>query len=258
MLVRILPLLLLTTTAAHAGTRLESVSWDLSGGDTMTVSTWAQGGMMRVEMQPGESTMIFRDDTIYAISHKDKSYVAMDRATMKRVAEQVNPALKMLQEQMKNMAPEQRAQMEKMLGARLPGTAEQAQQIKRTSRSDKINGYSCTYVEVHEGGELIDELCIASSGTIKGSEELINAARLMSAAVQDMMSVMDAPWLKEMAQKQMQNFDALGGIPVFSRNFADGKPRRETTLTRVSSESIAPAQFEVPAGYTRKDMMAPR
>ncbi len=47
MLVRTLPLLLLTITAAHAGTKLETVSRDLAGGRTTNVSTWAQGGMMR-------------------------------------------------------------------------------------------------------------------------------------------------------------------------------------------------------------------
>ncbi len=77
--------------------------------------------------------MMFKDDTIYVISHKDKSYVVMDRASMKRMAEQLNPALQMLQERMKTMTPEQRAQMEKMLGTKIPGGEAQPQpEIKRT------------------------------------------------------------------------------------------------------------------------------
>ena len=46
MLVRILPLLLLTMTTAQAGTKLETVTRDLAGGRTDTINTWAQGGMM--------------------------------------------------------------------------------------------------------------------------------------------------------------------------------------------------------------------
>jgi len=263
MLVRTLPLLLLTVSAAHAGTKLETVSRDLSGGKATTINTWAQGGMMRVETQgndaTGGSTMIFKDDTIYAISHKDKSYVAMDRASMKRMAEQLNPALKMLQERMKTMTPEQRAQMEKMMGTKLPnGEAEPAPEIKRTSRNDKINGYSCTYVEVREAGTLTDELCVVPANALKGSAELMASAQKMSVLVKDMMASMDAPWLKQMAQKQVQNFEAIGGIPVISRHFVDGKPQNETTLAKISSEALAAALFEVPAGYTKKDMMAPR
>jgi hypothetical protein len=259
MLVRTLPLLLLTVTAAHAGTKLETVSRDLSGGKTTAISTWAQGGMMRVETQSNESTMIFKDDTIYAISHKDKSYVAMDRASMKRMAEQLNPALQMLQERMKTMTPEQRAQMEKMLGARIPnGEAQPAPEIKRTSRNDKINGYGCTYVEVREAGVLTDELCVVSASALKGSAELMASAKKMSVLVNDMMASMDAPWLKQMAQKQLQNFEAIGGIPVISRHFVDGKPQNETSLSNISSETVAASMFEIPAGYTKKDMMAPR
>jgi hypothetical protein len=61
-----------------------------------------------------------------------------------------------------------------------------------------------------------------------------------------------------MAQKQIQNFEALGGIPVVSRHFVDGKPQNETSLGNISSETLAASLFEIPAGYTRKDMMAPR
>lgn len=259
MLVRTLPLLLLTVTAAHAGTKLETVSRDLSGGKATTINTWAQGGMMRVETGDNQTLMIFKDDTIYAVSHKDKSYVAMDRASMKRMAEQLNPALKMLQERMKTMTPEQRAQMEKMMGTKLPnGEAEPAPEIKRTSRNDKINGYSCTYVEVREAGALTDELCVVPANALKGSAELMASAQKMSVLVKDMMASMDAPWLKQMAQKQIQNFEAIGGIPVISRHFVDGKPQNETTLARIDSASLAASTFEIPAGYTKKDMMAPR
>lgn len=261
MLVRSLSLLLLTSAVAHAGVKMETVNRDLSGGRTTTINTWAQDGMMRVETQPSESTMIFKDDTVYAISHKDKSYIAMDRASMKRMAEQINPALQALQERMKNMTPEQRAQMEKMLGGRVPGGVgepEKKQEIKRTARNDKINGYSCTYVEVREDGVLTDEMCVVPGNALKGSAELLTAAKKMAAVMNDMMASMDAPWLKQMAQKQMQNFEALGGIPVLSRHFQGGKPQNETTLNNIDTQAVAGSMFEIPAGYTKKDMMAPR
>jgi hypothetical protein len=261
MVIRTLSLLILGMAAAHAGTKMETVSRDLSGGRSSTINTWAQGGMMRVETQPSQSAMIFKDDTIYAISHKDKTYISMDRESMKRMADQINPQLKMLQEQMKNMSPEQRAQMEKMLGRRIPGASgetEPKQEIKRTSRNDKISGYSCTFVEVREDGVLTDELCVAPSNALKGSADLMASAKKMSAVMQEMMASMDAPWLKQMTEKQIQNFEALGGIPVLSRHFVDGKPQNETTINNISSETLAATMFDIPAGYTKKDMMAPR
>jgi hypothetical protein len=248
--------------AAHAGTTLETTNRNLSGaGGATTISTWAQNGMMRVETQSGDGTMIFRDDTIYSISHRDKSYFIMDRASMKRMAEQLNPALKALQEQMKNMPPEQRAQMEKMMGGRMPGGMngpEKKEELKRTSRTDKVSGYQCTYVEVREDGVLTDEMCVVPGPAIKGSDELLAAAKKMADLMKDMMADVDAPWLKQMAQKQTANFEKLGGIPVLSRHFADGKPQNETTMTSIRSEAVAGSMFEIPAGYTKKDMMGAR
>ena len=264
--IRTLPLLILTlfAGATQAGTVLETVSSDLSAnGGSTTINTWAQNGMMRVESQAdraaGRSTMIFKNDTIYAINHQDKSYYAMDRESMKRVADQLNPALKMLQERMKDMTPEQRAQMEKMMGGSLPpgiGQAEKKTEIKRTARTDKISGYSCSYVQVLEGGVLTDEMCVTPSKSIQGADELMTAATGMAELMREMMSTMDAPWLKQMAEKQIQNFAALGGIPVLSRHFEAGSPQSQTTLKSIRSEALAASLFDIPAGYTRKDMLA--
>lgn len=252
--------LALCAGATQAGTLLETVNRDLSAnGGSMTINTWAQNGMMRVETQADEgaqrSTMIFKNDTIYAIDHRDKSYYAMDRESMKRVAEQLNPALKMIQERMKDMTPEQRAQMEKMMGGSLPGV-EKKTEIKRTARTDKVGGHSCSYVQVLEDGVLTDEMCVAPSQSLKGSDEVMTAATKMAGLMREMMSTMDAPWLKQMADKQIQNFAELGGIPVLSRHFAAGSPQSETTLTSIRTQTLAASTFDLPAGYTRKDMLA--
>ncbi|MET0533110.1 MAG: DUF4412 domain-containing protein [Steroidobacter sp.] len=262
MLIRTLPLLFAAVTA-QAGTTLETVNKDLSsGGGVTTINTWAQNGMMRVEAGAKDvehrSTMIFKNDTIYAINHQDKSYYAMDRESMKRMAAQINPALQMLQERMKDMSPEQRAQVEKMMGGKLPpagGEPENKTQIKRTTRADKISGYSCTYVQVLDGGVLTDEMCVTPAKDIKGSDELMTAATRMASLMREMMSAMNAPWLKQMAEKQVQNFNELGGIPVFSRHFVAGEVQSETTLTSIRSEAIAASRFELPAGYAKKDML---
>jgi hypothetical protein len=263
--IRTLPLLTLVLFAAgaQAGTVLETVNRDLaSKGESTVIHTWAQNGMMRVESQANKasqrSTMIFKDDTIYAINHQDKSYIAMDRESMQRVAAQLNPALKMLQERMKDMTPEQRAQMEKMMGGSLPpgvGEAEKKTEIKRTARTDTVSGHSCSYVQVLEDGVLTDDVCVTPTKALKGSDELMTAATRMADLMREMMSTMDAPWLRQMAEKQVQNFAALGGIPVLTRHFEAGTPQSETTLTSIRSEALAASLFEVPAGYTRKDML---
>jgi hypothetical protein len=145
------------------------------------------------------------------------------------------------------------------MGGRLPpgmGEAEKKTELKRTARTDKVGGHSCSYVQVLEDGVLTDEVCVTPSKSLQGSDELMTAATKMADLMREMMSTMDAPWLKQMAEKQVQNFAELGGIPVLSRHFAAGSPQSETTLTSIRSETLAASTFEIPAGYTRKDMLA--
>jgi hypothetical protein len=252
--------LALAIGGAHAGTVLETVNRDLpasADGKMHTMMTYAQDGRMRVETKPGDTLMIFKDDTIFTVNNKDKSYYSMDRAAMKRMADQVNPALKQMQDQLAKMPPEQRAQMEKMMGNRLPGMGKQqkSQEIRKTARTDKISGYTCSYVEVHEDGILSDELCVVPPGTVKGSQELMDAAAKMSALLKDMLSSIDAPWLKQSVDKQVADYEKIGGLPLLTRHFADGKPTSETTLKSIRNEPVPAALFEIPAGYAKKEMM---
>lgn len=244
----------------QAGTVVEAVSRELpGGGQGDTTLTYAQDGRMRVEAKPGDTLMIFRDDTIYSIDTKDKSYYAMDRAAMKRMADQISPALKQMQEQLAKMPPEQRAQMEKMMGSRMPGMAKQkTQEIRKTGRADKIGGHACNYVEVHEDGALSEEMCVAPMGSIKGTQELMDAAMKMSALMKEMLSGLDAPWIKETMDKQIADYQKIGGVPLLTRHYSGGQPSSETTLKSIRSESVPAALFEIPAGYKKKDMMAHR
>jgi hypothetical protein len=260
MLIRTLSLsLMLAAGFAHAGTILESVNRDLDNpAESSTVRTYAQDGKMRVEQKPEGSLMIFKNDTLYTIDERQKSYAVMDRATMKRMAEQMSPAIKQMQEQLAKMPPEQRAQMEQMMGGRgMPGMAKKKQKLlRKTARTDKIGSYACTYVEQHEDGIKTEELCIVPPAAIKGTDELMAAARNMSKFVKEILESMNSPWLEQMVNDEVKDFDTLGGIPVLSREFSGGKPVSETIIKSVRSEALSASMFDVPAGYAKKDVMA--
>lgn len=246
--------------AAHAGTVMEMISRDLrDDGQTTTIKTYAQDGRLRVDSTPGESTLIFRDDAIHTVNHQNKEYFVLDRAAMKRVADQINPALKQMREQLAKMPAEQRAQVEKMMGQHMPGMGEpKTQEIRNTSRRGNFAGHACSYVEVYEDGELTDELCVAPAHSFAGARELMATTEKLSTLVQEMMSGIDAPWLKQLSEQQIENYQKLGGIPVLSRHFVDGKPAGETTLKEIRDEPVAAALFEIPSGYKQKDPLARR
>lgn len=248
--------LLLLSASLQAGTVLEMLNRDLADKSESTAKTYAQGGKMRIESGgPQDTFVIFRDETIYTFNPEEKTYIAMDRATMQQLAAQLNPALKMLQEQMANMSPEQRAQAERMLGNKLPGSApEPAEEIRKTSRTGKVAGYSCTYVEILREGVLQSEACVAPPKDLAGSKELYDAGMKVSALVKDMMASVDSPWLKQMTHSELENFQKLGGLPLLTRVFDEGKPVDEATLKSLRTESLAATLFEIPAGYKKRDL----
>lgn len=240
----------------RAGVVMETLSRDLDDPDpkaATTIITHAQNGRMRVETKPEGSVMIFKDDVIYHLDAKDKTYVAMDRASLKRMADQINPALQQMREQLARMPPEQRAQVEKMMGGRAMGAVEaKPQDVRKTTRAGKAAGRACTYVEVREGGELTEELCVASAGSLPEAQELLAAAKAMSALLQEMLASIDAPSLKEAARNT--DFERIGGVPLLAREFAGGKPVNETVLQSIRTEALSAALFEVPAGFVKKDL----
>jgi hypothetical protein len=252
--------LTLSAATALAGTTMESVEHKLDGQRADTVTTIsAQDGKLRVDSPASNGVMIFKDDTIYSLNTKDKTYGALDRATLQKMAEQISPALKQMQEQLAKMPPEQRAQVEKMMGKSMPGMGEQkTQEFRKTSRTDKIGGYSCTYVEMLEDGVLQNELCVVPSGQLKGSADLMAAAQKMRAMLDEMLKTLDSPWMKQMVERQNMNYSELGGVPVFTRRYEDGKPVAETTLRSIRTDSLPAATFEIPAGYAKQEMRGSR
>lgn len=247
--------LLIATWPTQAGTVLELVNRDLASQRESPAMTYAQDGKMRIESGgPQDSFAIFRDETIYTFDPKRKTYVAMDRAAIKQLAEQLNPALKMLEQQMANMSPEQRAQMERMLGTKLPGTTPPTEEVRKTSRTATFAGHACTYSEILQDGVLQSEVCVVPAASLKGSKELYDVATRVSKLMQTMVDSIDLPMLKQMASRQMENFDKLGGVPVHTRTFDNGRAVHEATVKAIRTEALAASLFEIPPGYTKQDL----
>ncbi len=248
--------LLLLAASVDAGTVLEITNRDLTNKSEARAKTYAQDGKMRIESGGAQDSFaIFRDDTIYSFDPQKKTYVALDRATMKQLADQLKPAMKMLQEQMANLPPEQRAQMERMLGTSMSGsTPPPPEEIRKTSRTGNSAGFSCTYAEVWQGDVKQSELCVVPQSKLQGSKDLYDAGVKVAALVKEMVDSIDIGMLKQMSTRQMENFDRLGGIPVITRNFDDGKAVHEAVVTKVSNENLPSSLFDIPAGYKPQQM----
>jgi hypothetical protein len=251
----------LPATAAYAGVYLESSDKDLIGVDKPAITKmWFDGGRMRTErMEPdGDSQIaIFRDQAMYTLDPKSKSYRVIDKATADRLGGQIADARKKMEARMANMPPEQRKRMAEMMekmgggAGAMPGAKPPERTLRNTGRTETVAGIKCTVWEAIEEGEKEQELCAAAPASIPGGEDVMKTFREISTMLSSFSQSIggdrngDEPW---------RDMDKINGVPILTREFSDGKAHSEMRLMVARKESVPGSSFEVPPGYTEKKM----
>ena len=111
----------LLSSSAFAGIHVENVTRNIQtkaqegGTQTMLV----QDGMMRTNAS-SNGAIILKGSTVIVIDDKRKQYREMTKEDMKKMAAGAVDMMAKMQDRMKNMSPEQRAQMEQALAAERP------------------------------------------------------------------------------------------------------------------------------------------
>jgi hypothetical protein len=250
---------------AQAGVYLESVDKELEGSDTPTTSKmWFDGGRMRTERAAHDGTVdlvIFKDQSLYTIDTKSKSYRVIDKAAAEKMGAQVSAAKKQMEARMAAMPPEQRKKMEEMMaklgkggaGAMMPGAKARQRTLKNSGRTETVAGIKCTVWEAYEEGKKEEELCAAPPGSIPGGDDVIKTFREISAMLSSFTEKLGShsnsePW---------RDMETINGVPILTRDFDEGKATSETRMTVVRKESVPGSSFQVPAGFSEKKMSFP-
>jgi hypothetical protein len=239
-----------------AGVRVENVTRDIK-------TKVADGAPQVVQVQDGkirasrglEGGMIIKGATIYMLDDKRKQYREMDKESMKKLAGQANAAMTQMQERMKNMTPEQRAMMEKMMGGQMPGGMggdgkPDVYESKDTGKDDTVEGRKCRIWQINRNGQLLEDMCVVPFSSLPGKEDFEKAFKALAEAFADLASAMPN------VDKAVKARTAVNGYPVRIRPYdGTGKLRgTETVLTKWTEESIPAATFDVPAGYTKAEL----
>lgn len=243
---------MLAATQVYAGVRIETVTRDIktqvaNGGAQVVM---VQDGRIRMNNAGHGNGMILKDSVLYVIDDKRKTYSELDKATMKQASDQAGAAMKQMQEQLKNMPPEQRAQMEKMLGANMPGMSgkKDTYEVKDTGKSETSEGRKCRVWNLLKNGVVNEELCVVPFSSLPGKEDFEKSFKELAEAAIGMAGNLPG------AGDSIKARNSINGFPVRVRQFDDaGKPRgTETVLTKWLEESLPGSTFEIPAGYTKK------
>ena len=239
--------------AASAGVYVELVDHDITADKTtLSQKMYVQGGNGRFVDAEGHATLI-KDNTFYIIDDADKSYVAVDKATMEQLAKKISGAMEQMKEQLAQLPPEQRAQMEQMMPGMADGDKKWTVEAFDTGQSDKVEGRACRLWDIKRDGELDDQLCVVPYSALPGKENFqamfANFARVFEEMAKSV------PMLSGMMTNEFGAQAKVNGFPVRTRGYENGKLGDTEHNVRVwREEAIAASMFEVPAGYKQKQM----
>jgi hypothetical protein len=240
-----------TAATASAGVRIESITRDIKTqavqGSPHVVEV--QGGALRASTDQGG--LLLKDGVITFIDDKRKTFTEMDKARMQAMASKANAAMAQMQERMKNMPPEQRAQMEKMMGGMMPGGAGKAPVFtaKDTGKTDTVEGRKCRTWHLLKDGQIAEEMCVVPFSSLPGKEDMQKSFKEMSEAFAGFAAAV--PGAQEQAKVRM----SIDGYPVRSRPYLNGQLFGSENIMKSWTEvNIPAATFTVPAGYKKRDL----
>jgi hypothetical protein len=198
----------------------------------------------------GPTTVVFdgAKQVLIMINTPRKSYSELTKAEADQMGAQLSGAMAQMQEALKNLPPEQRAQMEAMMKGRgLPaGLGAQARPQYKKGGTQKVGKWTCDVYEISVNNQKTGEICTVSPQTLGFTAADFEISRKLADFVRSIL-----PQGAE-AIFQVGGTDVgFSGVPVRSMTTVFGR-ETITEMTDVSRQDVADALFAVPPGFTKE------
>ena len=243
----------LAAQAASAGVYVELVDHDIkSQKSELSQKIYVQAGNGRFVDAEGHATLI-KNGTFYIVDDSDKSYIMFDKATMEQLAKKISTAMEQMKEQLAQLPPEQRAQMEQMMPGMAGGDRKWIVEAVDTGKSDKVEGRACRLWNIKRDGELDDQICVVPYSALPGKENFQAMFANFAKVFEEMAK--SVPMLAGMMTNEFSAQAKVNGFPVRTRGYENGTLGDSEQVMKVWREETIPASmFEIPAGYKQKQM----
>ena len=205
-------------------------------------------GMIKVIDLGEDGVTIIRMDKelVWDIDMEDSMYTEMTFAEMEKMSEegkqQMARARAEMEEQMKDMSPEERAMMEKMMGSKMSkmlGGDDDAGELslKRTGKKEKISGHECQQVVVTIDDDPFVEMWVTDKYELGG--ELFTMYEKMNL-------------FNFKPSEEMKKFKSFPMKTVFTMDMGMGTMKNVTTVSEVVKTSVKDSEFQLPKGLNLK------
>ncbi len=234
---------------------------------TQTITkVYVQGDMMRMDFEEEgqKQAVLYNKSTqeMWMINFTKGTYTKIDREKMKQmysgVQERMEAAMEKMKAEMEKLPPEQRAMIEQMMKGQMPeqpGKVElPKREVKKVASNQKINQWVCDKYEVYENGQLYQEVWVVPPAKLAAA-----------AAVQPFFKAMADFWKEVIPKDQSgeldfsrfvaQEFEGIPGLPVFEKEYENGKLVRKMELQELVEKDVNSTYFEIPKNLKFIDMM---
>ncbi|HZF16264.1 MAG TPA: hypothetical protein VE046_10010 [Steroidobacteraceae bacterium] len=245
---------------AQAGVYIGGVVRDTaSGAERPGVDMYFEGGKARIEDLRGErpGVTIFRDDTLYMLDPKKKTYMAMTKADIDQLAGQMGGAMAEMQAQLASLPPEQRAMVEQVMkgkGGGMPGEGESKPPVitaTDSGKSESVNGKSCRTWNIKSDDVLIRQLCVVPYASVPGTAEMREVVQRLSVMTEKLTEA--AKQFGVNAGDALSGMAHVDGMPILMRSFTDGEPDGTESIVKEWATRANPSSlFEVPSDYKQR------
>jgi uncharacterized protein YneF (UPF0154 family) len=210
----------------------------------------------RVRLAVPGGGVIYRDDQklLWAIDDNERSYFEVTPAMRQGMTDM----MRAMQDQLRNMPEAQRKQLEQMLGqqgVQLPSGQQGNAPVTytKTAPGKTVGSWRCDEYEQRVGGKKTAELCLAGLADLGLRPDDVRALNALYAESQFAMQVTGRAEAFDM--KRMAEAAGRDVLPIRAVIYDDnGQKRSETAVKSLRRAVIAPEYFEVPQGYTKRDM----
>jgi hypothetical protein len=222
---------------------------DLGSKKTTQQEMLLDSNRFRINVDAKTSVLFLTDGGRNRIVMLDKSkneYHEIDQQTMNQMTQQMTGALAQMQEQLKNLTPEQRAMIEKMMKGKMPQQVAPQRTVYTAKGSATVNGFSCTRYEGVRGGQKVAEVCAAQPSQLKFSPadfQVFEKMKEFSAGLQN--SLQNSPLAGAGANFIQDASAGFEGFPVERTTFSDGQPSEKSELKTLQHASLTDADFSV-------------
>jgi len=212
----------------------------------MRAEVGASGEVKRIVIFDGAKQVMWMLDT------DKKTYNEMTKADVDRIGGQMQDAMALVQSQLANLPPAQRAQIEAMMKGRgMPGAGAPVPKTEyRKAGTDKAGKWTCDKYEGFQNNQKTSELCTVDPAALGFSLADFDVSRQLAEFFKKLMP-QNADQILIIGKAEEQGYS---GVPVRRRFTLLGKETL-TELTEVTRQTFADAAFEVPAGFKKEDFL---